>query len=70
MGYKPKEGTKCLECGKDILEDDDYFWVKSKGHPGEVSFIHKSCYATCYNSVTEGVSNPDYDFDEWEDSEE
>lgn len=44
--YKPdKNGnTKCIECGQVIHPSDSYHWVKQKGTPARVIFIHKGCY--------------------------
>lgn len=44
--YKPDENgnTKCIECGKVIHPSDSYHWVKQKGTPARVIFIHKGCY--------------------------
>lgn len=44
--YKPDENgnTKCIECGQVIHLSDSYHWVKQKGTPARVIFIHKDCY--------------------------
>lgn len=44
--YKPDENgnTKCIECGQVIHPSDSYHWVKQKGTPVRVIFIHKNCY--------------------------
>lgn len=44
MNYKPNEKTKCVECGKDIHEDDKYYWAKQRGKNGKVNFMHEECY--------------------------
>lgn len=41
----PHLGTTCIECGKKILSDDKYEWVKrSRALGGGVIYIHTECY--------------------------